>query len=125
MTGPLAEVDLAILLPFAFGALVAMASVVVLSGFWPMRTGRGTGAGGLRNCAVVGASLATATLIVVLALTIPTLPTAVAIIALGAAILGAPFLVQPLPGWARDSDLAPVVVLALAAVTLVVLPSPF
>ena len=125
MTGPLAEVDVAILLPFACGALVAMASVVVLSGFLPIRARPATGAQRLHTMAVCTAVAATAFLILALCLTVPLLPTAVAVIAAGFAVLAGPFLIQPIPARVRESGLALPAILTLVAIAVVMLPRPF
>ena len=123
MTGPLAEVDLAILLPFACGALIAVWSIVVISGFLPLRL-RST-SGFWHTVPVYGAVVVVILLIVVLWLTVPMLPTAVAVIVAGLAVLGGPFLVQALPRRIRNSRLLPVAAFLVPCAALIALPNPF
>ena len=125
MTGPLSEVDLTILLPFTCGAVIAVWSTVVIAGFLPLRAGPAAGAGPMQVAMIFGATAAIAMLILILTLTIPLLPTAVAAIAAGLAVLAGPFLVQPIPRGLRESRLAPVAVVALSLAVMVVLPNPF
>ena len=120
MTGPLADVDIAILLAFGCGALVAVWAVVIVAGFVPVRGE----AGPLRLPLIAVAAAATALLVIALAVTAPLLPTAVAILATGLAILGGPFLVQPIPDRLRDSPAALVATMALALGAMALLPWP-
>lgn len=125
MTGPLANVEIAILLAFAFGALVAVWSSVVIAGFLPLRNGPQTGTMLVRVPLICGAVLLTVVLIAVLVLTVPMLPAAVAVVVVGLAILGGPFLVEPIPERFRDSTLTLAATVALTLITLVALPWPF
>ena len=124
MTGPLAEVDLAILLPFACGAFIAVCSAVVISGHLPLRTGPGLGPV-VRAGTILGAMGVTGILVVVLCLTVPLLPVAVAIIAAGIAILAGPLLTQLIPEHWRDSELGPIAAIVVSLAMLFVLPDPF
>lgn len=123
MTGPLAEVDLALLLAFAGGALVVVWSAVVIAGFLPVKDAKG--AVPLRLALIACAGLVTIILAVVLALTAPMLPTAVAVIAASAAILAGPFLVEPIREVLRDSHLILAAPLLFALAALAILPWPF
>lgn len=125
MAGPLAEVDLAILLTFLGGSVVAVWSIVVIAAFLPLRLGPMAGSGRTGTVLIFAAVAGIAVLLIALVQTVALLPAAVAVIAAGAAVLGAPFLVDPLPERFRNSRFAPaaVVILSLAALTL--LPAPF
>lgn len=123
MTGPLADVDLTTLLAFACGATVAVWSAVVIAGFVPLRiSDAGTA---VRLSLIACAGLATVLLAVVVAFTAPLLPTAVAVIAGGVAILTGPFLVEPIPERFRDSHLVLAATVLFALAALAVLPWPF
>jgi len=125
MTGPLADVDLAILLAFACGSFVAVWSAVVISGFLPRRLGPKAAAKPFGGLLVYGALLLILALVIVLALTVPRLPLAVAIIAAGLAVLGGPFLVEPIPKQVRESTFALIAILIFSAGALIALPRPF
>ena len=125
MTGPLADVDLAILLAFLGGAIVAVWSTVVIAAFLPQRLGPMAGLGSKGAVLILAALAGIAILLIALVLTVPLLPTAVAVIAAGAAVLGGPFLVEPLPTRLRESRLAPVAIVVLSLVALTQLPRPF
>lgn len=124
MTGPLAEVDLAILVSFTLGALIATWSIVVIAGFLPVRLGNNA-SDARRTAVIFSAGLMISALVALLCMTVPLLPTAVAIVAAGLAILAGPFLVQPIPERLRDSELAPVVVIVASLTALALLPNPF
>ena len=81
MTGPLADVDLAILLAFLGGAIVAVWSTVVIAAFLPQRLGPMAGFGPKGAFLILAALAGIAVLLIVLVLTVPLLPTAVAVIA--------------------------------------------
>lgn len=125
MTGPLAEVDLAVLLAFLGGSVVAVGSIVVIAAFLPLRMGpmAGTGLAGMALVAAAAAGIAV--LLIALMQTVALLPAAVAVIAAGAAVLGAPFLVEPLPLRIRESRLAPIAIVLLSLAMLTLLPAPF
>ena len=125
MTGPLADIDLAILLPFACGALTAVWSIVVISGYLPLRLGPEVGYSFLRMLPICAAVVVIIALIAVLCLTVPLLPTAVAVIVAGLAVLGGPFLVQSMPRRFRNSQLLPVVAFGVSFAALTALPNPF
>ena len=124
MHGPLAELDVPLLLAFGFGSVIAVCAVVVLSGFLPRRDGPAAGAGVLGAALIVFAVLALLALLGALVLTAPRLPLAVAVIAAGLAVLGGPFLVQSFPRQLRDSRLilAAAILLPVAAVAALPLP---
>ena len=124
MTGPLAEVDLAILLPFACGSLIAVCSTVIIAGHLPLRMGFGFG-GIWQAGTALGAIGATAVLVIVLCLSAPLLPTAVAVIAAGIAILAGPLLAQLIPLRLRDTQIGPIAAIVVSLATMFLLPRPF
>ena len=124
MTGPLAEIDAGLLLVFLCGTVVAVWSTVVVAGFLPRRSapaGARGPLGGALTC--ISAALIVA-LVGVLLLTMTHLPLAVAVIVAGLAILGAPFMVEPIPAHIRESTLALVATAVLPAAALTALPWP-
>ena len=125
MTGPLAETDLATLLAFLFGALVAVCSIVIVAAFVPRRAGPAAGSGAVGGAMIMAAGLITAVLMVALVLSVAHLPTAVAVIAAGLAVLSGPFLVEPLPRHVRESRLALAGVVLISFAALLLLPRPF
>lgn len=125
MTGPLADVDLAILLAFLVGSVVVVWSTVVIAAFLPQRLGPMAGLGPKGAVVILAAVAGIAALLISLVLTVPLLPSAVAVIAAGAAVLGGPFLVEPLPTSLRESRLAPVAIVILSLLALAQLPRPF
>ena len=125
MTGPLAEVDLAVLLAFLGGSVVAVWSIVIIAAFLPLRLGPMAGSGPAGAVLVFAAVAGIAVLLIALVQTVALLPAAVAVIAGGAAVLGAPFLVEPLPRRIRESRLAPIAIVLLSLAMLTLLPAPF
>lgn len=123
MAGPLADTDLAILMAFAGGALIAVWSSVVVAGFLPFKE---KSEGAIVHLALIAcAGALTGVLALVLILTVSLLPTAVAVITAGAAILTGPFLVEPIPDRYRESHLTLGAVVLFALAALAVLPWPF
>lgn len=125
MAGPLAEVDLPILLAFLGGSVVVVWSTVVIAAFLPLRLGPMAGTGLAGMMLIFAAVAGIAVLLIALAKTVALLPTAVSVIAAGAAVLGAPFLVDPLPEQFRNSRFAPAAAVVLSLVALTQLPAPF
>lgn len=125
MAGPLAEVDLPILLAFLGGSGVVVWSTVVIAAFLPLRLGPMAGTGLAGMTLIFAAVAGIAVLLIALVQTLALLPTAVSVIAAGAAVLGAPFLVDPLPEQFRNSRFAPVAVVVLSLAVLTLLPAPF
>lgn len=121
MSGPLAVIDYQVLAGFFLGACVVVWSIVMVTGFFP-RTAGPVAARGLLGDVLLGTSIvAILALLAALAVTILTLPWAVSVIAAGLAILGAPFLVQLLPTWFRNSRLGLFAVLVSCAAVLFIL----
>ncbi|MDE0210065.1 MAG: hypothetical protein OXJ64_09295 [Boseongicola sp.] len=121
MSGPLAIVDYQVLTGFFLGACVVVWSIVMVTGFFP-RTAGPVAARGLLSAILLNASiLAILALLATLAVTTLALPWAVSVIAAGLAILGAPFLVQFLPTWFRNSRLGLLAVLVSCAAVLFIL----
>ena len=125
MAGPLAEVDLPILLAFLGGSVVVVWSTVVIAAFLPLRLGPMAGTGLAGMMLILAAVAGIAVLLIALVQTVALLPAAIAVIAAGAAVLGAPFLVDPLPEQFRNSRFAPAAVVVLSLVALTQLPAPF
>ena len=125
MSGPLADVDIAILLAFGGGALVAVWSAVIVAGFLPRRAGPRAGSGAVGALMIYGSAAMVLAVVCLLALTAPLLPAAVAVIAAGLAVLAGPFLAEPIPRHLRESRLALGLVAVLSLAALLALPRPF
>ena len=116
MPGPLADLDYHVLAGFLAGALVAVWSTVMVSGFLPRAAGPAVARGLIGAILVYASVAAIGVLLAALLLAAPLLPWTVGVIAAGVAVLGAPFLVQLLPKWFRSSRTGLLAVLALCAV---------
>ncbi len=125
MTGPLAQTDIAVLLSFGLGCLIAVCSIVLISGFLPRQLQPNGASGPFGGILIYGAAGMVAFLIVVLVMTIAHLPIAVAIIAAGLAVLAGPFLVEPIPRALRNSLFVPLTAICLMVGAITVLPWPF
>lgn len=123
MPGPLADLDYHVLAGFLAGALVAVWSTVMVSGFLPRAAGPAVARGLLGGILVYASAAAICVLLAALILAAPLLPWTVGVIAAGVAVLGAPFLVQLLPKWFRSSRTGLLAVLALCAVASYTLAS--
>ncbi len=122
-TGPLADIDYQVLAGFQGGAVIAVWSTVMISGFFPRAAGPAVGRGPVGSVLVFLSALAMFVLVAVLVIAAPRLPWAVSTIAVGLAVLGAPFLAQPLPGWFRNSRSGLLAVLASCAAASYMLAS--
>jgi len=116
MPGPLANLDYHVLAGFLAGALVAVWSTVMVSGFLPRAAGPVAARGLIGGILVYASAAAVCVLLAALILAGRLLPWTVGVIAAGVAVLGAPFLVQLLPKWFRSSRTGLLAVLALCAV---------
>ena len=123
MPGPLADLDYHVLAGFLAGALVAVWSNVMVSGFLPLAAGPAAARGLIGGMLVYASAAAICVLLAALFLAAPLLPWTVGVIAAGVAVLGAPFLVQLLPRWFRSSRTGLLAVLALCAVASYTLSS--
>ena len=121
MSGPLATTDYHVLTGFFLGACVVVWSIVMVTGFFPRTAGPVAARGLLGNILLNTSILAILALLAALAVTTLALPWAVSVIAAGLAILGAPFLVQLLPTWFRNSRLGLLAVLVSCAAVLFIL----
>lgn len=117
MTGPLANLEFTALAAFTLGAFVAMSAVVFVSGHFPRHGAQETAGGALGGVLVYGALAALLCLVAILAVVAVEIPLAVAIVAAGLAVLGAPFLVDPLPNRVRESRLGLIAAFVLCAGT--------
>ncbi|MCQ0986080.1 hypothetical protein [Jiella marina] len=118
MTGPLADLDLATLVAFTGGAFVAVSAVVFVSGHFPRHRAPATAGGPLLGSVLAYCALAALlSLLAILAVVAVELPLAVAVVAAGLAVLGAPFLVDPLPNTIRESRLGLIAAFGLCAAT--------
>jgi len=122
MTGPLAGLDYGFTAFFAGAATLAVFSVVVVSAFLPRHSGPEAGRGGLGAALVWAAGGSTLALVVMLIYSAGLLPLSVAIVVAGLAVLGTPFLVEPIPRSLRESRLALVLILFLVTGCLFALP---
>ncbi|XWN31566.1 MAG: hypothetical protein ROR55_00145 [Devosia sp.] len=117
--GVLGEVHPGVAILIVLTALVAAASAIVVAGFFPRRIGPDAVRTPLGAVLVYSATLAVLVLAVAtVAAAFIQLPWAVAVVALGLALLAAPFTVQPLSEEWRESRLA---LVAVTAVSLLVL----
>lgn len=123
MTGPLAGLDYAMLLVFSAGTVVVVIATVMVSAFLPRHSGPVAGHGGLGGTLVWLTVGATLLLFGVLVNTASFLPLSVAIVVAGLAVLGAPFLAEPIPRNLRESRLALLVLLVLIMGCLLALPA--
>jgi len=123
MPGPLTNLDYHVLAGFLAGALVAVWSTVMVSGFLPRAAGPAAARGLIGGILVYASAAAVCVLLAALILAGRLLPWTVGVIAAGAAVLGAPFLVQLLPKWFRSSRTGLLAVLALCAVASYTLSS--
>lgn len=116
MTGPLANLDLMTLASFTAGAFVAVSAIVFVGGHFPRHRAPsmpgGPVVGGVLAYCALAALLC---LLAILAVVAVELPLAVAVVAAGLAVLGAPFLVDPLPSRIRESRLGLIAAFGLCA----------
>lgn len=121
MSGPLAIIDYQVLAGFFLGACVVVWSIVMVTGFFPRTVGPAAARGLLGGVLLNTSILAILALLATLAVMTLALPWAVSVIAAGLAILGAPFLVQFLPSWFRNSRLGLLAVLVSCAAVVFIL----
>ncbi|MBY8975926.1 hypothetical protein KHP62_08925 [Rhodobacteraceae bacterium NNCM2] len=120
----MADLDIPMFLTFTGGAFIAVWSGVVVSAFLPRRMAPAAGEGVVGAALIYGAAILVLAVVLALAMAAPLLPTAVVVIGAGLAILGAPFLAEPIPQKLRESRGALIAVLGLSAGALIALPSP-
>ena len=122
--GPLHGLDAFLVAVFAIAVFVATAGAVLVSGFLPRASGPEGARGAIGAVLVYGTAAILAVLAVATISAGTELPWAVALVLAGLAFLAAPFAVQPLPEVVRESRAGLVAVVALAAVVLILLPTP-
>lgn len=122
MTGPLAGLDYGFTAIFAVAAATAVFAMVVVSAFLPRHSGPDAGRGGLGAALVWAAAGSTLALVVMLIYSAGLLPLSVAVVVAGLAVLGTPFLVEPIPRAIRESRLALVAILLLVTGCVLALP---
>lgn len=122
MTGPLAGLDYGFTALFGAAAALAVFAAVMVSAFLPRSSGPVAGQGGLGGALVWSAAGGTFLLFAMLIYAASLLPLSVAVVVAGLAILGAPFLVEPIPRKLRESRPALALLLILVAGCLLALP---
>lgn len=122
MTGPLADLDYSLSALFAVGAVLVVIATVIISAFLPRREGPSAGKGGVGALLVWGALLSTLALVVALSMTARFLPITVVVVLAGFAVLGAPFLVEPIPRAFRETRSALTLLMIAVAGSILALP---
>lgn len=125
MTGPLAELDLALLTLFTAGAFIAVSATVLVCAHLPVRADGVPHLGLTRLLGLLVAAAAALLLSAALFVAAGGLPIALAIIVVGLATLWAPWLADLLPRGVRDSTVGLVISAALCVMTVALLNPSF